>query len=160
MRLNADGSRHRIKPLLLVESGANPIEDIVIAVDVAQIATGLHDVLPRRAFALQQAGNVGEGSLQLSGKIADVNGDTVLVNRGSAGNDQNGNAVQVKPDAARERTRLGVVEGFVQNAVVGDGAPFNRCVRGRLRNGLQNFRKCIHDDGSFYSYCFSRIPWL
>src|ERR1035441_3273144 len=115
MRLNADGSRHRIKPLLLVESGANPIEDIVIAVDVAQIATGLHDVLPRCAFALQQAGNVGEGALQLSGKIADVNSDAVFVNRGGAGDDQNGNAIQVEPNAARERTRLGVCISFVEN---------------------------------------------
>jgi hypothetical protein len=66
----------------------------------------------------------------------------------------------IDPHAARKRTRLGIGIGFVEHAVIGHGALFD----GRVRDGFQNFCKCIHVCISPYcSYVFDEFrdsnPW-
>jgi len=80
--LDAGGCRQRIEPLLLEEGSAPCIENVVVAIYVAQIATGAHNIVPVGAFALEQAGDVVESPLQLGEKIADVDALAVFVDRG------------------------------------------------------------------------------
>ena len=47
---------------------------------------------------------------------------------------------------ARKRTWLGVGVGFVQHAVIGDRALLDW----RVRDGFQNFCKCVHGVSSFF----------
>ena len=66
MRLNAGGGGQRIEPLLLEKRGALLVEGLVVALDVAQVAGGAHNVVPGAAFALEQAGDVVEGAPHLA----------------------------------------------------------------------------------------------
>jgi hypothetical protein len=51
LRLNAGGGGQRIESLRLEERGALLVEHLVVAIDVAQVAAGAHDVVPGAAFA-------------------------------------------------------------------------------------------------------------
>src|SRR5208283_446270 len=108
MRLDAGRGRQRIEPLLLEEGSTPRVEDVVVAVDVAQVTTGAHDVAPRGALALQQAGDVVEGAPQLRRKIADVDADSVLVDRRRARDKQDADPSDIDSHAARKRAGLGV----------------------------------------------------
>ena len=69
-RLNSRGSRKRVESLLLEERRALLVERRVIALDVAQVARGPHDVFPGGAFGRQQAGDVVVGAPQLRAEVA------------------------------------------------------------------------------------------
>ena len=158
MRLDARGCGQRIESLLLEERGAPCVEDVVVAVDVAQVASGAHDVVPGAAFALKQAGDVVEGAAQLGVEVADVHALAVLVDRGGARNEQDSQSVQIDAHAARKRARLGIGVGLVEHAVIGHGALFD----GRVCDGFQNISKCIHDDASLLLIVVEfrgSIPW-
>jgi len=66
--LDAGRGGQRIKPLLLEECGAAGVEDVVVAFDIPEVATGAHYVVPGCALAGQQAGNVFKGAPWLAGK--------------------------------------------------------------------------------------------
>ena len=93
----------------------------VVALDVPQVAGGADYVLPGCALGSQQAGNVLVGPYGLRPEIAFMNGLAVLINAGRAGDQEDGDSLDVQPQPARERRRLGVIEGLVQHGVVGDG---------------------------------------
>src|SRR6266700_1568064 len=140
MRLDAGGGGQRIESLLLEELGALFVENVIVAIDVAQIAAGAHDVVPRAAFAREQACDVVVGAAKLGAEVADVHALAVLVDRSGARDEQDGEAVQVNAHAARERTGLGVSVRLVEHAVIGHGALLDGC----LRDGLKNFCECTH----------------
>ncbi len=117
-RLDAGGSRQRIESLLFVECGALLVEGLVVALDVAQVAGGAHDVVPGRAFRSQQLGDVVEGAAELGAEIANVDGAAGIVDAGGARDQQDGEAVQIDPHAAGKGAA--VVVGFVQRRVIGD----------------------------------------
>src|ERR1035441_7802739 len=134
MRLDAGGRWQRIESLLFEERSASGIENVVVAIDVPQVATGAHNVVPGASFRLKKAGDVVEGAPQLCGKVADVYADAVLVDGGSARDQQNGHASDIDSHAARKRARLGIGVSLVEHTVIGYGALFDR----RVCDGFQN----------------------
>src|SRR5271156_2101255 len=121
--LDARGCGQGIEPLLLIESGALFVELGVVAVNVAQVASGAHDVLPGSALGSEQRGNILKGAATLRAEVPDVDRGAMFVNAGGAGDEQHdGAAAQCDAHAARERTGFGVIVSFVEHAMVGDGA--------------------------------------
>src|SRR5262249_1102366 len=106
---------------------------LVVAVDIAQITAGAHDVVPRAAFTLEQAGEVGQGAAHLRTKVADVQALSILINRSRAGDEQDRKPVEIDPHAARKRAWLGIGVGFVEYTVIGDGALLNGRVGDRIK---------------------------
>ena len=145
--LNARGGRQWIEFLLLVKGGALFVERGVIALDVAQVAGGADDVLPGGAFGLQQARDVVERPPRLRPEIADVNAPPYSSMLAVPEISRMASPFRVDAHTPRKRTGLGVVEGFVQDPVVGDGALFHR----RLGDLLQY----IHIQNHTFQY-----PWL
>src|SRR5271155_282490 len=121
--LDARGCGQGIEPLLLIESGALFVELGVVAINVAQVASGAHDVLPGSALGSEQRGNILKGAATLRAEVPDVDRGAMFVNAGGAGDEQHDRAAaEINAHAARERTGFGVVVGFVEHAMVGDGA--------------------------------------
>src|SRR5277367_1495502 len=121
--LDARGCGQGIEPLLLIESGALFVELGVVAINVAQVASGAHDVLPGSALGSEQRGNILKGAATLRAEISYVDRGAMFVNAGGAGDEQHHRAAaQFNAHAARERTGFGVIVGFVEHAMVGDGA--------------------------------------
>src|SRR5580698_916072 len=85
--LYASGRGQWIESLFLEECGALFVEDVVIAVDVTQVATGAHDVVPRAALTRKQPSDVVEGAPHLGAKIADVNAPAFFVDGCRSGNE-------------------------------------------------------------------------
>src|ERR1019366_3134441 len=143
---------------LLEESSAKTIEDVVVAINVAQVTGGANDVVPGASFGLQKTGDVVEGAMELRFEVADVHAYAVLVDGSCAGDEQEADSADVDAHAARERARLGIGIGLVEDAEVGHGALLDRCVC----DGLQNVSKCVGHCfvGSLGHWFFSLIPWL
>src|SRR5271154_269644 len=121
--LDAGGCGQGIEPLLLIESGALFVELGVVAINVAQVASGAHDVLPGSALGSEQRGNILKGAATLRAEIPDVDRGPMFINAGGAGDEQHDRAAaQFNAHAARERTGFGVIVSFVEHAMVGDGA--------------------------------------
>src|SRR5258708_24931439 len=146
--LNARRRRQRIEPLRLEESGALFVECFVVTIDVAQITRSTHDLVPRAAFAREQAGDVIERAPHLGAEVADVYALAALVDGRGTRDEENGQPIQVDAHAARKRAWLGVGVGLVQDAVIGHGALLN----GRVCDGLQYFCECNHDELLLYRY--------
>lgn len=124
--LDARGCRQRIQFLLLEELGANLVESLVVPLDVAQIARGAHNVLPRRPFCLQQSGDVLVGPPALGTEVARVDRVAVFIHAGRARDEQDCDTLDVQPQRAGEGRGLRIVVGFVQcagrtNGLFGDG---------------------------------------
>src|ERR1700733_2966032 len=101
--LHSGGRGQGIESLLFVKRGALFVELGVVAIDVAQITRRAHDVLPGNAFGCEQRGNILESAATLRAEIADVNGSSMFVNAGGAGNEQHDRATaQVHAHAARK----------------------------------------------------------
>ena len=119
------------------ERGALFVEGLVVAVDIAQVAGGAHDVLPGAAFAFKETGDV------FVGCAASARGSRRCVRSrrarrwGGAGDEQDGEAVEVDAHAAGERAWLGIGVGFIEHAVIGHGAFLN----GGFGDGLKNLLK-------------------
>src|SRR5271156_6865372 len=121
--LDAGGCGQGIEPLLLIESSALFVELGVVAVNVAQVASGANDVLPGGALGCEQGGNILKGAATLRAEISYVDRGAVFINAGGAGDEQHDRAAaQFNAHAARERTGFGVIVSFVEHAMVGDGA--------------------------------------
>src|ERR1039458_9984345 len=67
--LDAGGRWQRIEPQLLEECGTFLVECIVVALDVAQVASGAHNIVPGAAFARQQSADIGKGTSHLGAKV-------------------------------------------------------------------------------------------
>src|ERR1700691_1278756 len=134
--LDAGGRRQGIEPLLFVKRSSLFVELGEIPIDIAQITRGADNVLPGSALGCKQRGNILESAATLRTKIADVNGSSLFVNAGGAGNEQHDRAAaQRNPPAAREGTGFGVIVRLVEDAMIGDGALRNR-FDGRLGRGF------------------------
>ena len=72
-RLNAGGGGQRVQSLLLVECCALLVKLRVVAINVAQITTGAHNILPRNSLGREQGGNVlEEDRVAVRDKMLDV----------------------------------------------------------------------------------------
>ncbi|SPE25513.1 hypothetical protein SBA2_260003 [Acidobacteriia bacterium SbA2] len=109
--------------MLFVKCGPLFVEGLVVALYVAEVASGANDVMPGCAFRGQQLGNVVESAAELGAKIADVDGAASVVDAGGTRDQQNSEAVQVDPHAAGKGAA--VVVGFVKRCVIGDGPLYN-----------------------------------
>src|ERR1022692_759532 len=125
-RLDSGGSRHGVELLLAEELGAFLVEGLVIAFDIAQVAGGAHNVVPGGAFGFEEPGDVAVGAPQLSAEVANVDAASLLVDACGAGDQEDGETVQVDTHTAYKRARFGVVVGLVEYTGVSDGAFFNR----------------------------------
>src|ERR1039458_10698373 len=81
--LDAGRSRQRIEFLLLIESAPLFVEGLVIALDVSEIASRAHNVMPRRAFGSEQRGDVIERATRLGAKVAHVHCSALIIDRKS-----------------------------------------------------------------------------
>ena len=143
MRLNPRGCGKWIKPLLFEERRTLFVKDVIVAVDIAQITSCTHNVMPGCAFAGQQAGYIAERAPKLGAKVTDVDALTTLIDRGRAGDEQDDEAIQVNSHAAGKRTWLGIFKCLAENAVIRDGSLLDW----RVRHGLQNISQQIHGAG-------------
>src|SRR3984885_2686415 len=144
--LNAGGRRQGIQALLFVKRSALFVELSIVAIDVAQIARRADNVLPGNAFGCKQRRNILESAATLRAEIADVNGSSLFVNAGGAGNEQHDRAAaQLDAHAAREGTGFGVIVGLVEDAMIGDGALCHRfddyILRGFFDDGHESLPK-------------------
>jgi hypothetical protein len=55
--------------LSLIEGGPLLVEGVVVALDIAEVASGALHVLPTRSFRFQQGRDVGESTADLSAEI-------------------------------------------------------------------------------------------
>src|SRR5208283_4857124 len=120
--LAAGGGRERVESLLGVEVGALLVELGIVAIDVAEVARGAHNIFPRGALVGEQRGNVLEGAAALAAEVVDMDGGAVFIDAGGAGDEENDESIEIDAQPAGEGTGLGVVESFVEDGVVGDGA--------------------------------------
>src|ERR1035438_5637885 len=150
-RLDPGGSRKRVQSLLMEERGAPFVERRVIALHVAEVARGAHHVLPGGALGREEAGDIVVSPAQLCGKVAHMDGLAVFVDAGRAGDQQDGQRVQVDAQSARKRAWLLVRVGFVEHRRVADGAALYLCRAADLC-------ECFRDGHYFESPVLIRIP--
>src|SRR5271166_5715795 len=78
--------------LLVIKCGSLFIESLVIALDIAQVASGTNDVVPGRAFGGKQLADIVERAAQLGAKIAWVHGAAGVVDACRPRDQKNGEA--------------------------------------------------------------------
>ena len=120
--LDSGGGGERVESLLGVEGGALFVELSVVAIDVAEVTRGAHHIFPCGAFGGEQRGDVLESAAALAGEVADMDGGAVFIDAGGAGDEENDESIEIDTHTTGEGAGLGVVEGFVEDGVVGHGA--------------------------------------
>ncbi len=113
--MDAGGGGQRVESLLLEEVRPNLVEYFVVALDIAQIAGGPDYILPSGALGFQQLRDVVVGPPGLGAEIPYVDASAVLIDAGSAGDQQDGDALDIQAQTAREGRGFGVMKGFVQD---------------------------------------------
>src|ERR1039458_5433809 len=153
-RLDSRRCRQRIEFLRPVEGRPLLVERGVIALDVAQITGGSHDILPARSFRFQQGRNVGKRAAELGAEIAFVQRFAVGTDGGGSGNQEYRDVAEVQAQAPGKRAGALVIVGFVECPRRAHRPLF----KGRGAYGFgQRFRYVHHLPVSFF---FIRIPWL
>ncbi len=97
--LDPHARRQRVEAKPAEKCGADPVELLVIALYVPEVARGAYYIVPCGPFGLQEPGDVPIGAPALRPEIAGVYRRSVLVDTGGAGNQQDGEASDVQSQA-------------------------------------------------------------
>src|SRR6185369_2808064 len=98
--LDTCGSGYGIELLFSIERRPLLVKLRVVAIDIPEIATGPHDVMPSGALCREQCGDVVERAPRLCAKIANVDGLPILIDAGSSGNQQDDNVADINTHSA------------------------------------------------------------
>src|ERR1035437_2934703 len=139
-RLDAGRGGQRVQPLFFEEHRAPRIKNVIIAINVPQVASSPHQIVPCGAFAGQQTRDVVECAPKLGREISYMHALSILVDRGSSENQQNRNAADIDSHSTRKRTRLGIRIRLVEHLMIRNDALGYR----PASNSFQNISRFVH----------------